>query len=94
MKVHEGLARGDYKDPRWDGNFPGTVAYKADVKTAAAARNSAAAARVATTRASRDGRMMAMEVRARRTIGMQAVVPLADPAARPTPRPPFGTLRR
>jgi hypothetical protein len=28
VKVREGLARGDYRDPGWYRNPPGTVAYK------------------------------------------------------------------
>ena len=64
VKVRAGLARGDYKDPGWYRNPPGTVAYKVDAPTAAPARNSAVAGTAAATHGSREGRMMTMEVRA------------------------------
>ena len=37
VKVREGLARGDYRDPGWYKNPPGTVAHKVDGGAVAAA---------------------------------------------------------
>ncbi|MFC0373251.1 hypothetical protein [Methylobacterium isbiliense] len=73
VKVREGLARGDYKDPGWHRNPPGTVAYKVETPAVAATSNGAVAAAAPATRAGRDPRMMTMNVQARRrTIGMRA----------------------
>jgi FtsP/CotA-like multicopper oxidase with cupredoxin domain len=73
VKVREGIAKDDYKDPGWYRNPPGTVAYKVVEQTVAPARNGAVADSGTTTHGTRDGRTMAMEVRARRrTIGMEA----------------------
>jgi manganese oxidase len=76
VKVRQGLARGDYKDPGWYRNPPGTVAYKVGSEVAAALPGPSTAAPPdrARTHGGADGRVMAMEVRARRrTIGMQAM---------------------
>ena len=42
VKVREGLARGDYKDPGWYKHPPGTVAYEWKGEPPAAVRSQAA----------------------------------------------------
>ena len=88
VKVREGLARGDYGDPGWYANPPGTVAYKVGEGAAPAPQSATAApeSNTAAVRAGRSGRGPVMEVRARRaTLGMQGVATGdPSPAASPT----------
>ena len=88
VKVREGLARGDYKDPGWYQNPPGSVAYRVEGGAASAPQSATAAPQANPARGGK--RPAAMEVRARRsTLGLQAVpsdqhASGATPASSPT----------
>jgi hypothetical protein len=87
VKVREGLARGDYKDPGWYQHPAGTVAYKVQDGAAPAAQTGTAAPDMNPARigAGKGGRGPTLEVRARqRTLGMQGMA-TSDPMPAATP---------
>jgi manganese oxidase len=83
VKVRAGLARGDYRDPGWYNNPPGTVAHKVDGGAASAPQTATAAPQANPARGGKHPAVI--EVRARRrTLGMQGM-PTSDPPPAATP---------